>query len=147
VLFFTPWGLRTRAVGEHPKAADTVGIKVRQVRYINVILGGAIAGLGGAYYVPEYLPSFVPGMTAGFGFIALAAMIFGKYLPFGAWGAALFFGLTLSVQNNLQSCGVTLGGQTIPAGWVGMLPYVITIVVLAGLVGRSTPPAADGQPY
>ena len=147
VLYFTPWGLRTRAVGEHPKAADTVGIKVRRVRYTNVIIGGMIAGLGGAYYVPEYLPSFVPNMTAGFGFIALAAMIFGKYKPFGAWAAALFFGLALSVQNNLQSCNVTINGGTIPSAWVGMLPYAITIIVLAGFVGRSTPPAADGQPY
>jgi simple sugar transport system permease protein len=142
VLYHTPWGLRVRAVGENPRAADTVGIPVRRVRYINVIIGGLLAGLGGAYFVPEFLSSFSREMTAGRGFIALAAMIFGRWTPFGAWGAALFFGLMLAGQNNLQSCGVG-----IPAGIVGMLPYAATILVLAGVVGRSTPPAADGVPY
>ncbi len=142
VLYYTPWGLRVRAVGENPKAADTVGIAVRRVRYTSVVVGGLIAGLGGAYFVPEYLSSFQREMTNGRGFIALAAMIFGRWTPLGAWGAALFFGLMLSVQSNLQSCGVG-----IPSGIVGMLPYLATILVLAGLVGRSSAPAADGVPY
>ena len=142
VIYYTPWGLRTRAVGENPKAADTVGIPVRRVRYINVVIGGLIAGLGGAYFVPEFLSSFSREMTAGRGFIALAALIFGRWTPFGAWGAALFFGLMLALQNNLQSCGVP-----IPSGIVGMLPYIATILVLAGVVGRSQAPAAVGQPY
>jgi simple sugar transport system permease protein len=142
VIYYTPWGLRVRAVGENPKAADTVGIAVRRVRYTSVVIGGLIAGLGGAYFVPEYLSSFQREMTNGRGFIALAAMIFGRWTPIGAWGAALFFGLMLSLQNNLQSCGVD-----IPSGIVGMLPYLATILVLAGLVGRSSAPAADGVPY
>ncbi len=142
VLYYTPWGLRVRAVGENPKAADTVGIAVRRVRYTSVVIGGLIAGLGGAYFVPEFLSSFSREMTNGRGFIALAAMIFGRWTPIGAWGAALFFGFMLSLQNNLQSCGVG-----IPSGIVGMLPYAATILVLAGLVGRSSPPAADGVPY
>ena len=142
VLNNTAWGLRVRAVGEHPRAADTVGIDVRRVRYQAVIVGGLLAGLAGASYVPGYVPSFNPGMTSGFGFIALAAMIFGKWKPFGAWAAALFFGFTLALQNNLQSCGVQVSPQI-----VGMLPYVATLLVLAGFVGRSTPPAADGVPY
>ncbi|HMA33557.1 MAG TPA: ABC transporter permease [Chloroflexia bacterium] len=142
VLNYTPWGLRVQAVGEHPQAADTVGINVRGVRYGAIVVGGLLAGLGGASYVPGYLPVFTPGMTAGYGFIALAAMIFGKWRPFGAWAAALFFGLTLALQNNMQSCGVQISPQI-----VGMFPYVATLLVLAGFVGRSTPPAADGVPY
>ncbi|MGI8588280.1 MAG: ABC transporter permease [Chloroflexia bacterium] len=145
VLNYTPWGLRVRAVGEHPEAADTLGINVRSVRYRAVLIGGLLAGLGGASYVPGYVPTFSTGMTAGAGFIALAALIFGKWKPFGAWAAALFFGLTLSIQNNLQSCGVTNG--PVAVGIVGMLPYIATLLVLAGFVGRSTPPAADGVPY
>jgi ABC-type uncharacterized transport system permease subunit len=142
VLNYTPWGLRVRAVGEHPKAADTVGINVHRVRYSAVLLGGLFAGLGGASYVPGYIPVFSPGMTSGFGFIALAAMIFGKWKPFGALAAAFFFGLTLSIQNNMQSCGVPIDARL-----VGMLPYLVTLFVLAGFVGRSIPPAADGVPY
>lgn len=141
VLFFTRWGLRTRAVGEHPRAADTVGVNVFRVRYTNVIIGGAIAGLGGAYLIAE-VSVFSPGMTIGRGFIALAALIFGKWTPLGAWGAALLFGFTQAVQINIQQCGVNF-----PAQIIGMLPYVVTIVVLAGVVGRSTPPAAVGVPY
>jgi simple sugar transport system permease protein len=141
VFFFTRWGLRTRAVGEHPRAADTVGINVYFMRYANVIIGGAIAGLGGAYFVAE-VSRFSPGMTAGRGFIALAALIFGKWTPLGAWGAALLFGLAQAVQINIQQCGFE-----IPAQFIGMIPYVVTIIVLAGAVGRSTPPAAIGVPY
>jgi simple sugar transport system permease protein len=142
VLFKTPWGLRTRAVGEHPLAADTVGINVYQMRYLNVLIGGAIAGLGGAYFTLESVPHFEPLMTNGRGFIALAAMIFGKWLPFGAWGAALLFGVAEALPAALQIQGIT-----VPFQLVGMLPYVLTIVVVAGAIGRATPPAAIGVPY
>ena len=143
VLFYTRWGLRTRAVGEHPSAADTVGINVYFVRYTNVIIGGAIAGLAGAYLTLEAVGSFERAMTNGRGFVALAVMIFGKWTPLGAWGAALLFGLTTALQTQLQ-----FGGRlAIPHQFIGMLPYVLTIVVLAGFVGRARPPAAIGQPY
>ncbi len=142
LLNFTPWGLRVRAVGEHPKAADTVGVNVRRVRYSAVLLGGVLAGLGGASFVPGNVPAFNPGMTAGYGFIALAAMIFGKWRPFSAWAAALFFGFTLALQIYLPTQGVKIN-----ANLLGMFPYLATIIVLAGFVGRSTPPAADGVPY
>ena len=149
LLNYTVWGLRVRAVGEHPKAADTVGVNVRLVRYSAVLLGGLLAGLGGASYVPGNVPAFNPGMTAGYGFIALAAMIFGKWRPFAAWAAALFFGFALALQILLQNFSITLGGQEVQINsyLLGMFPYLATIVVLAGLVGRSTPPAADGVPY
>ena len=143
VLFKTKWGLRTRAVGEHPRAADTVGVNVYLVRYLNVILGGAIAGLGGVFLTLEAVGSFERNMTNGRGFVALACMLFGKYTPFGAWGAALLFGLTSAIQTQLQ-----FGGKIdIPHQFIGMLPYVLTIVVLAGFVGRTRVPAADGVPY
>jgi len=102
VIFHTPWGLRTRAVGEHPKAADTVGINVSFMRYANVIIGGMLAGLGGAYFTLESVPSFEPLMTNGRGFISLAAMIFGNWSPFGAWAASLVFGAAQALQINLQ---------------------------------------------
>ena len=147
VFFFTKWGLRTRAVGEHPRAADTVGINVYFMRYANVIIGGGIAGLAGGYFIQE-VSTFSPGMTAGRGFIALAALIFGKWTPLGAWGAALLFGLAQAVQINIQQCGLEIQpGQAFPAQFIGMIPYVVTIIVLAGVVGRSTPPAATGVPY
>ena len=143
VLFYTRWGLRTRAVGEHPSAADTVGINVYFVRYTNVIIGGAIAGLAGAYLTLEAVGSFERAMTNGRGFVALAVMIFGKWTPLGSWGAALLFGLTTALQTQLQFAG----RLAIPHQFIGMLPYVLTIVVLAGFVGRARPPAAIGQPY
>jgi ABC-type uncharacterized transport system permease subunit len=143
VIFHTKWGLRTRAVGEHPRAADTVGVNVYLVRYVNVILGGAIAGLGGIFLTLEAVGSFERNMTNGRGFVALACMLFGKYTPFGAWGAALLFGLTSAIQTQLQ-----FGGRIeIPHQFIGMLPYLLTIVVLAGFVGRTRVPAADGVPY
>ena len=142
VLFYTRWGLRTRAVGEHPSAADTVGINVYKVRYINVILGGAIAGLGGAYLTLEGVGSFERMMTNGRGFLALAILIFGKWTPFGAWGAALLFGLTYALQTQLQFMGLNL-----PPQFIGSMPYILTIFVLAGFVGRSRAPAASGVPY
>lgn len=141
-LFRTRWGLRTRAVGEHPLAADTVGIDVGRLRTANVVLGGVLAGLGGAYFTLESVPHFEPLMTNGRGFIALAAMIFGKWTPLGAWGAALLFGLTEALPVTLQ-----IQGFAVPYQLVGMLPYVLTIVVVAGLVGRAHAPAAVGVPY
>jgi simple sugar transport system permease protein len=141
-LFRTKWGLRTRAVGEHPLAADTIGVNVNQLRYWNVVLGGVFAGLGGAYFTLESVAHFEPLMTNGRGFIALAAMIFGKWTPLGAWGAALLFGVAETIPIAMQ-----LQGINVPFQIVGLLPYILTIVVVAGAVGRATPPAADGVPY
>jgi len=142
VLFYTPWGLRTRAVGEHPRAADTLGINVLRTRYINVLLGGMIAGLGGAWFTLEAVDVFNPMMTNGLGFIGLAAMIFGKWNPFGALVGALIFGLGSSVTST-----VSIFRPDIPSQLPQMLPYLLTIIVLTGVVGRAIPPAADGQPY
>lgn len=143
VLFYTRWGLRTRAVGEHPSAADTVGISVSRTRYLNVIMGGAIAGLAGAFLTLEAVGSFERLMTNGRGFVALAVMIFGKWTPFGSWAAALLFGFAIALQTQLQFSGVV----AIPHQFIGMLPYVLTIIVLAGFGGRARPPAAVGKPY
>lgn len=142
VIFYTRWGLRTRAVGENPLAADTVGINVFRMRYANVLIGGAIAGLAGAYFTLESVPSFEPGQTAGRGFISLAAMIFGNWTPFGAWAAALLFGAAQALQINAQYFGLA-----VPSQFVGALPYILTMVVLTGVVGRTVPPAADGKAY
>ena len=150
VIFHTPWGLRTRAVGEHPKAADTVGINVVFMRYANVIIGGFFAGLGGAYFTLESVPSFEPLMTNGRGFISLAAMIFGNWSPFGAWAAAMLFGAAQAFQIKLQ-----LFRELIPAQWaflqnsyiVGLAPYLLTMFILTGIIGKTVPPAADGIPY
>ncbi len=142
VLFFTPWGLRTRAVGEHPRAADTLGVNVHWMRYTNVLAGGLLAGLGGAYFTLEAVDVFNPGMTNGLGFIGLAAMIFGKWNPFGALLGALIFGLGSSVTTV-----VSIFRPDIPSQFPQMLPYVLTILVLTGLVGRAYPPAAEGKPY
>lgn len=203
LLFNTPWGLRTRAVGEHPRAAETVGINVLRVRYTNVILSGAVAGLGGAFLVVESVGRFQKLMTTGRGFIALAAMIFGKWTTIGALGSALLFGLADGLGTQLQfpkvnqletltffvGVGVVIWGLawvigkltrretdtrplwisivvlavglatvgyalvtdfpavTIPIQFLGLPPYVLTILVLAGFVGRATAPAAIGQPY
>ena len=142
-LFRTVWGLRTRSVGEHPSAADTVGINVPKMRYLNVTLAGAFAGLAGAYLTLEAVGSFERAMTNGRGFIALAVMLFGRYTPLGAWGAALLFGFFNAGQTQLQLTGAI----DIPPQFIGMLPYVLTIVVLAGFGGRTRPPAAVGQVY
>jgi len=151
LLFRSRWGLRTRAVGEHPKAADTVGIDVYRVRYRNVILGGAFAGLAGAYLTLESVGSFQDGMTAGIGFIALAALIFGRWTPVGAFFAALLFGgartLGQAVQIAPPPGDIGTFISTWPAQIFGMFPYILTIIVLAGVVGRAIPPAADGIPY
>lgn len=143
LLFKSRWGLRMRAVGEHPRAADTLGINVNRTRYINTAIGGMLAGLAGAFLVLEAVGQFKEGMTAGRGFISLAAMIFGNWTPTGALGAALLFGYTQAVQNELLLAGVT----SIPRHFISMLPYVVTIVVVAGFVGRTRPPAAEGQVY
>ena len=143
LLFHTPWGLRTRAVGEHPRAADTLGVNVYLVRYVNVILGGALAGLAGAFLTLEAVGSFERAMTNGRGFVALAVMIFGKWTPLGSFGAALLFGFATAIQTQLQF----FGWVAIPHQFIGMLPYLLTILVLAGFVGRARPPAADGIPY
>ena len=151
LLFRSRWGLRTRAVGEHPKAADTVGIDVIRTRYRSVILGGAFAGLAGAYLTLEQFNSFQDNMTGGVGFIGLAAMIFGRWTPLGAYGAALLFGTVQSMQLAVRisppkgDLGAII--STIPPQIFGMLPYIFTIIVLAGVVGRAIPPAADGIPY
>ena len=148
VLFQTRWGLRIRAVGEHPLAAETAGVSVFRVRYLSVIGAGLLAGLGGAYFTLQSIPQFQPLMTNGRGFIALAALIFGKWTPFGVLGAALFFAVAETIPSTLQIQGVhTIGGVAIPYQVFGLLPYVLTILVLAGAVGRATPPAAVGVPY
>lgn len=141
-LFKTRWGLRVRAVGEHPTAADTVGINVNRLRFRNVLLGGAVAGIGGAFFTLGSVGAFGQEMTAGKGFIALAAMIFGRWSPLGALGAALLFGFA----DNLQSV-LSIVGTPIPSQFMLMAPYLATIFAVAGLVGRVRPPAADGQPY
>jgi ABC-type uncharacterized transport system permease subunit len=141
-LFATRWGLRVRAVGEHPTAADTVGINVLRTRYRNVILGGMIAGIGGAYLTVGSVGTFTPEMSNGFGYIALAALIFGRWTPLGAASAALLFGFT-------KQLGFVLGllNVPLPAQVLSMTPYVATIIAVAGLVGRVRPPASEGKPY
>jgi simple sugar transport system permease protein len=142
VLYYTPWGLRTRAVGEHPKAADTLGINVYLTRYVNVIAGGMIAGLGGAYFTLGSVGRFDEAMTAGKGFIGLAAMIFGNWNPIGAYTSSLIFGFADSLQVKLQILRIP-----IPSEFLLMAPYIVTMIILTGVVGRAIPPAADGQPY
>jgi len=158
MLFRSRWGLRTRAVGEHPRAADTVGIDVIRVRYRNVILGGVFAGLAGAWLTLEFNASFQNGMTANRGFIALAAVIFGRWTPIGAFGGALLFmvseALGIAIRSNPPpgDLGVFLSGiqasyPSLYNNFFGALPYLLTLIVLAGVVGRSIPPAAVGRPY
>ncbi len=141
-LFYTRWGLRMRSVGEHPKAADTLGINVFRTRYMAVILGGMMAGFAGGYFTLGSVGRFDEFMTAGRGFIGLAAMIFGNWTPFGAFGAGLLFGFSDSLASKVAILGVQ-----IPSQLLGMAPYVVTMIVLAGVVGRGQMPAADGQPY
>jgi simple sugar transport system permease protein len=151
VLFYTPWGLRTRAVGEHPRAAGTVGIDVYQVRYLNTIIGGAIAGLAGVWLTLEQVGTFTLRMSAGRGFIALAAMIFGRWTPFGALGASLLFGIGTAIQIRTASLTSAAGAGSwlahIPPQVYQAIPYILTVIILAGFGGKATPPAADGQPY
>jgi ABC-type uncharacterized transport system permease subunit len=138
LMYYTRWGLRTRAVGEHPRAAGTLGINVYLVRYVNVILGGMIAGIVGAYFTIGSVGRFDEIMTAGKGFIGLAAMIFGNWNPFGAFASSLIFGFADSLQ---------ILRVPIPSEFLLMAPYLVTMIVLAGVVGWAIPPAADGQPY
>jgi simple sugar transport system permease protein len=150
VLFNTRWGLRTRAVGEHPKAADTVGINVVKMRYASVMIGGALAGLAGAYFTIESVPSFEPLLTNGRGFISLAAMIFGNWTPIGAWTAALVFGASQALNINMQIFRDVIPPQLAflqQSYVVGLVPYILTMIILTGIIGRTTPPAADGVPY
>jgi general nucleoside transport system permease protein len=141
-LFHSRWGLRVRAVGEHPTAADTVGIRVLWIRYRNVILGGLVAGIGGAYLTIGSVGSFIPDISSGFGYIALAALIFGRWTPLGALAAALLFGFCEEMALVLPTVNPVL-----PAPIMNMAPYVATIIAVAGLVGKVRPPKADGQPY
>jgi simple sugar transport system permease protein len=141
-LFRTRWGLRVRAVGEHPEAAETVGIHVLSVRYRNVIWGGVIAGIGGAAFTIGSTGEFSSDMTAGLGFVALAAMIFGRWRPYGGLLAALLFGFSNSLQATLAVLNVPINSNILI-----MAPYIITIAVVSGLVGRVRPPANDGKPY
>ena len=141
-LYKTKWGLRTRAVGEHPTAADTVGIDVNKLRFRNVIISGLIAGVGGAFYTVGSVGSFGKEKTAGAVFIALAALIFGKWSPIGALFAALLFGFATNLQSTLSIIGVA-----IPSEFMLMVPYIATIIAVTGLVGRVRAPAADGIPY
>jgi simple sugar transport system permease protein len=141
-LFKSKWGLRTRAVGELPIAADSVGIDVNKLRFGNVLIAGAVAGVGGAVFTIGAVGVFSQSMTAGAGFIALACLIFGKWSPKGALIAALFFGFTNSLQSNLSIAGVP-----IPSEFMLMIPYIATIIAVSGLIGRVRAPAADGIPY
>jgi len=141
-LFRTKWGLRLRAVGEHPKAADTLGINVFKIRYMAVILSGMLAGFAGSYFSLGSAGYFNQSMTAGRGFIGLAAMIFGNWTPVGALGAGMLFGFAETLADNLQ-----LLNFPIPSEILLMVPYILTMVVLAGVVGRSRGPAAAGTPY
>ena len=142
LLFRTRWGLRTRSVGENPKAADSLGVHVARVRYLAVIYGGMVGGFAGAWFTLGTVGRFDEGMTGGRGFIGLAAMIFGGWNPIGAFFAALIFGFSDSLQQKFAVIEVP-----IPSEFLAMAPYLVTIIVVAGLVGRVRPPAADGQPY
>ncbi len=142
-LYKTPWGLRSRAVGEHPSSADTAGVSVTRLRYLNVTIAGAIGGVAGSYLALEAVGIFERGFTAGKGFTALAIMIFGRWNPLGAFAAALFFGLTQAVTNQLMIDEVV----KIPTQFITMLPYVLTIIILAISAGKVRPPAAEGIPY
>jgi len=147
VLFRTAFGLRIRAVGEHPHAAETLGIDPIRIRYKAVVIGGLIAGLAGAWFSMESQGGFQDNMTNGAGFIALAALIFGKWRPATAFAGAMLFGFTRALGSRLQILDVTIGDFSIPSEFLQSLPYVVTIVVVAGAIGRALAPAADGIPY
>jgi len=141
-LFETRWGLRLRSVGEHPKAADTLGINVIRTRYMGVILSGLVAGIAGSFFTLGSVGRFDEGMTAGKGFIGLAAMIFGNWMPVGAIGAGMLFGFADAIGSKLS-----LLGSAIPPQFMAMAPYLITMIVLAGFIGKGQAPAAEGEPY
>jgi simple sugar transport system permease protein len=142
-LYKTPWGLRSRSVGEHPSSADTAGVSVIRLRYLNVTIAGAVGGLAGSYLALEAVGIFERGFTAGKGFTALAIMIFGRWNPLGAFAAALFFGVSQAVTNQLMIDEVV----EIPPQFINMLPYILTILILAISAGKVRPPAAEGIPY
>ena len=139
IIFKTVFGLRLRSVGEHPQAADTLGISVAKMRYTGVIISGALSGMAGAYLSLEHAHYFVKGISAGRGFIGLASMIFGKWTPFGTAGAGMLFGFGEALKPYLP--------KVVPSQFIDMIPYVLTIVVLASAIGRATPPASIGVPY
>ena len=145
VLFRTRFGLRLRAVGENPGAVDTAGISVTRLRYTAVIICGALCGLAGAYLATGLAAGFVKDMTAGRGFIALAALIFAKWRPWHALGACMLFGLLEAIGNRYQN--IDLLGVTLPVQFMQALPYILTVVILAGFVGKAIPPRAGGAPY
>jgi simple sugar transport system permease protein len=147
VMYRTPWGLRVRSCGENPHAAETLGIGVIAIRYQAVILGGFIAGLAGAWFSMEAQSGFEDNMTNSAGFIALAAMIFGKWTPWGAFGGALLFGFARALGSRLQFLNVQIGDFGIPSEFFQSLPFFVTLVVVAGALGRAVAPAAEGQPY
>ena len=147
VLFHSAFGLRVRAVGEHPHAAETLGIDPIRIRYKAVVIGGCIAGLGGAWFSMESQGGFQDNMTNGAGFIALAALIFGTWRPGTAFAGAMLFGFTRALGSRLQILDVTIGDFSIPSEFLQSLPYVVTIIVVAGAIGRALAPAADGVPY
>jgi ABC-type uncharacterized transport system permease subunit len=147
VLYRTPFGLRLRAVGENPEAADAAGIRVARIRYAGVLLSGVFAAIGGAYLSIGQSSLFTRNMTSGRGFIALAALIFGKWRPVQTMLACLFFGLTEAVTIRMQGVVKLPSGEDIPVQFIQIVPYVLTIVVLAGFIGQSQPPRALGRPY
>jgi len=147
VMFRTAWGLRVRACGEDPEAVESVGVDVVKTRYLSVLIGGFIAGLAGAWFSLEAQARFEDNMTQAAGFIALAAMIFGRWRPWGALGGAVLFGTARALQTRLQILKVDIAGFEIPSEWWQSVPFVITIVVVAGLIGRAVPPAAEGRPF
>lgn len=147
VLYMTPFGLRLRAVGEHPAAADAAGVRVATMRYAGVLLSGVLAGLGGAYLSIGQSSLFTRNMTSGRGFIALAALIFGKWRPVQTMLACLLFGFTEAVTIQMQGVVKLPSGEDIPVQFIHMVPYVLTIIVLAGFIGTSRPPKALGIPY
>lgn len=145
VLFRTRFGLRLRAVGENPAAVDTAGVSVAGLRYAAVMIAGVLCGIAGAYLATALSAGFVKEMSAGRGFIALAALIFAKWRPFHALGATLLFGLLEALGNRFQV--IDIGGVTVPTQFMQALPYILTVVILAGFVGRAIPPRAGGEPY
>lgn len=147
VMYRTPWGLRVRSCGENPHAAETLGVNVIRIRYQSVVLGGFIAGLAGAWFSMEAQARFEDNMTNSAGFIALAALIFGKWTPFGAAAGAILFGFARALGSRLQILKVSIGDFEIPSEFFQSLPFIVTIVVVAGALGRAVPPAAEGEPF